>query len=632
MFKTAPQKPETKGKKPFSEAAATNTFRSMSLNITPTLKTIPFLEDVPKRALRAAGREARWFSLPAGWELFKAGETSNSIYFVLSGSLGAFRTMADGRSDFLGHIRAGEPVGEMALFEGGLDDDGDGIPENAPHTSSVYALRDAEILEISRKGFDRLIKAEPEILNAMIRLMLTRLREGRKPNRRNAPKVFALVATSPTIDLKLRARALKASLDKLGLKSRIIDETEGTDQPTGYFDHLEAENDVVMLVSSVGDTSWYRLSVRQADRIWVVGRADARPSHPLMPEDDSPAKSLKLIDVILLHHSGERRAAKPTEWLDAANAARIIHWEGMDGESCDRLTRIMAGRSVGLVLSGGGARAYAHIGVVKALREAGIPIDFVGGSSMGAVVAACVAMGWDDDEINQRIRKAFVDSNPLGDYVLPVVGLVRGKRVMTRLHEHFGDTEIGDLDIPFFAVSTNLTDGTYRVHRRGLLRQALRASISLPGILPPVVHEGEVLVDGAVLNNFPTNVMRELHRGVVIGSDVARAPEGLAAEDFEDPPSFFRWVWKHGFSSAPPIAGLLMRSATLSVDPTAGRELVDVLVVPDLRDIELRDWEAYEDAVQAGYEAAKKAIASGELIDFCYGPTAEIPSVRIDRV
>jgi len=154
----------------------------------------------------------------------------------------------------------------------------------------------------------------------------------------------------------------------------------------------------------------------------------------------------------------------------------------------------------------------------------------------------------------------------------------------------------------------------------------------LPGILPPVVHEGEVLVDGAVLNNFPTNVMRELHRGVVIGSDVARAPEGLAAEDFEDPPSFFRWVWKHGFSSAPPIAGLLMRSATLSVDPTAGRELVDVLVVPDLRDIELRDWEAYEDAVQAGYEAAKKAIASGELIDFCYGPTAEIPSVRIDRV
>ena len=604
----------------------------MSLNIAPTLKTIPFLEDVPKRALRAAGREARWFSLPAGWELFKAGDLSNSIYFVLSGSLGAFRTMPDGRSDFVGHIRAGEPVGEMALFEGGLDGDGDGVPENAPHTSSVYALRDAEILEISRAGFDKLVKAEPEILNAMIRLMLGRLREGRKPNRRNAPKVFALVATSPTIDLKLRARSLKASLDKFGLTVKIVDEKEGTDQPGGFFDNLEATNDVVILVSSVGDSSWYRLSVRQADRIWVVGRADARPSNPLMPEDSSPARSLKLIDVVLLHHGGERQAAKPSEWQDAANAARVLHWEGMDGGSCDRLARIMAGRSVGLVLSGGGARAYAHIGVVKALREANIPIDFVGGASMGAVVAGCVAMGWDDAEIDRRIRKAFVESNPLGDYTLPVVGMVRGKRVNNRLHEHFGEAEIGDLTIPFFAVSTNLTDGTYRVHRRGLLRHALRATISLPGILPPVVHEGEVLVDGAVLNNFPTNVMRELHRGVVVGSDVARAPEGLSAKDFADPPGFFRWVWKNGFSSAPPIAGLLMRSATLSIDPSAGRELVDVLVVPELRDIELRDWEAYDEAVEAGYQSARQAIASGELLGFCYGPQAAIPSVTIEKV
>ncbi|WP_300376599.1 patatin-like phospholipase family protein [Henriciella sp.] len=603
---------------------------AMSLNITPTLKTIPFLEDVPKRALRAAGREANWFSLPAGWELFKAGDISTSIYFVLSGSLGAFQKMGDGRSDFIGHIRAGEPVGEMALFEGTIDADGDGAPDNAPHTSSVYALRDAEILEISRAGFDRLIKAEPEILTAMVRLMLTRLREGRKPNKRNAPKVFAMVATSPTIDLRLRANSLKASLDKLGVKSRIIDEVEGTDQTGGFFDKLEADNDVVILISSIGDTSWYRLSVRQADRIWVVGRADARPSIPLMPEDDSPARSLKLIDVVLLHHSGERQAAKPVEWKDAAGAARLFHWEGMEGASCDRLARVMAGRSVGLVLSGGGARAYAHIGVVRALREAGIPIDFAGGSSMGAVVAACVAMGWNDDEIDARIRKAFVSSNPLSDYVLPVVGLVRGKRVNTRLREHFGDAEIGDLDIPFFAVSTNLTDGTYRVHRRGLMREALRATISLPGILPPVVYEGEVLVDGAVLNNFPTNVMRELHRGVVVGSDVSRAPEGLKAEDFTNPPGFFGWVFKHGFSSAPPIAGLLMRSATISVNPSAGRELVDVLVVPELRDIELRDWEAYEDAVKAGYDAAQKALASGELHKFCYGPKTEVPTVTVD--
>ncbi len=632
MFKPIKPPGLTKSSKAFSDGFGMNTFGDMSLDIAPTLKSIPFLGDVPKRALKAAGREARWFSLPAGWELFKTGDISSSIYFVLSGSLGAFSTTPDGRSEFIGHIRAGEPVGEMALFEGAIDEDGDGIADNAPHTSSVYALRDTEILEISRAGFDRIVKAEPEILNSMIRLMLTRLREGRKPNRRNAPKVFALVATSPTIDLGLRARALKASLDRLGLTSHIVGESEGDEKPARFFDDLEANNDVVILISSVGASSWYRLSIRQADRIWVVGRADARPSIPLMPPDNSPARSLKLIDVLLLHHGTEREVSRPGEWLDAAGAARIFHWRGMDDAACDRLARVMAGRSVGLVLSGGGARAYAHIGVVRAFREANIPIDFIGGASMGAVVAGCVAMGWDDEEIDQRIRKAFVETNPLGDYNLPVVGMVRGKRVNNRLHEHFGDAEISDLEVPFFAVSTNLTDGTYRIHRRGLLRKALRATISLPGILPPVVDDGEVLVDGAVLNNFPTDVMRELHRGIVVGSDVARAPEGLKADDFVNPPGFLSWVWRNGFSAAPPIAGLLMRSATISVNPIAGRELVDMLVLPELRDIELRDWEAYDEAVEAGYKAARAAIQSGKLHDFCYGPSNNIPSVQMEPV
>ena len=592
-------------------------FGGMSMDVVPALASIKFLADVPRRALKAAGKEARWFSVPAGWPLFRAGEMSDSIFFVLSGSFGAFKAMRDGRSEFMGHIRAGEPVGEMAMFMGGVDIDGDGMPDNVPHTSSVYALRDSEVLEISRKGFQRLSSAEPEILTAIIRLILSRLREGNQRNRRTAPKVFALVATSPSIDLALRAEALKKSLERLGVKSRIVEEEEGDEKPSAFFDTLEAENDVVILISTMGDNPWYRLSMRQADRIWVVARADAKPSYPLFPEENSPAQSLKLVDVLLLHHGAERKACRPADWLRAAGAARIFHWHQVAGEHCDRLARTIAGRSVGVVFSGGGARAYAHIGVVRAMRELGIPIDFAGGASMGAVVAGCVAMGWDDDEIDYRIRKGFVESNPLGDWNIPVVGMVKGHRVDARLKEHFGGAEIGDLELPFFAVSTNLTDGAYRVHRQGLLRHALRATIALPGILPPVIEEGEVLVDGAVLNNFPSDVMRELQRGFVVGCDVARAPEGLDASEFVDAPNFFGWVAKHGFSSAPPIAGLLMRSATVSVNPNAGRELVDVLVLPDLKDIELRDWKAYDEAVEAGYLAAKTALKESQLKEQC---------------
>jgi len=229
------------------------------------------------------------------------------------------------------------------------------------------------------------------------------------------------------------------------------------------------------------------------------------------------------------------------------------------------------------------------------------------------VVAACVAMGWDDAEIDRRIRKGFVETNPLGDFNLPVVALVSGKRVNKRLKEHFGDATIGDLEIPFFCVSTNLTDGVSHIHRRGYVRHALRASIALPGILPPIVNDGDVLVDGGVLNNFPVDAMKALHRGHIIGSDVSRTLRGFPADEFIAPPGFFGWVRKHGFSRTPPIASLLMRSATVGVPPSASKDLADIYVTPDIVNLELRDWEAYDSAVQAGYEATLKALDESPL-------------------
>ena len=590
-------------------------FRGMGFDITPRLKSIPFLKDVPGRAMRAAGKEARWFSIPAGRPLFLAGESADTMYFVISGTLGIFREGPHGKADFIGHIRSGEPAGEMSLFLGGIDLDGDGTPDDAPHTSSVYAIRDSEVVAISRKGWERMVRAEPELLESMIRVILTRLGRSEQRNASTAPKVFTLIATSPTIDLKLRARAIKQALTRLGRKAIVVDEAMGDEKPAAFFDELEQTHDVVILISAIGDNAWYRLSMRQADRIWVVGRADAHPSNPLMPDD--PARALKLVDIVLLHHNDERRGAKPAAWLAASNASRVFHWSRVEGQDCNRLARIMAGVSVGLILSGGGARAYSHIGVIRAMREMDIPIDFVGGASMGAVIAGCAAMGWSDEEIDWRIRKAFVETNPLGDYHLPVIAMVKGRRVNNRLQEHFGEIDIGDLPIPFFCTSTNLTTGNPRIHRTGLLRKALRATISLPGILPPVVDGRDVLVDGAVLNNFPAEVMRDLHRGLVVGSDVTRQPEGMDVEEFANPPGFFNWVFGHGFSSAPPIAGLLMRAATIRTTTLAGHDISDVLILPQLADVQLRDWKAYDETVEAGYVAARTTLENSKVREIC---------------
>jgi NTE family protein len=597
----------------FQTPTRTRKDRGMRIPPNPDLKTIPLLKDVSQRAMRSAGKEARWFSLPAGQPLFLAGEMADSIFFVVSGSLGAFGA----GNEFIGHIRPGEPVGEMALFLGGTDLNGDGVIENKPHTGSVYALRDSEVIALSRVGWNRLVKSEPELLEGMIRIILRRLGRSGKRDLAALPKVYTLLATSPTIDLRYRARALREELMKFGQKVAIIDEIQGDEKPAGFFDELEHNNDTVILIAAIGDSSWFRLATRQADRIWVLARGDARPSVPLMPEETSPAQRLKLVDVLLLHPGTERRAANPEDWRAAAGAQRLLHWYGDDRQDAMRLARVMAGRSVGLVLSGGGARAYSHIGAIRAIREKGIPIDFAGGSSMGAVIAACLAMGWDDNEIDRRIRKAFVESSPLGDYTLPVVGMVKGKRVNARLQEHFGETDISDLKIPFYALSTNLTSGHVHIHRSGSLRQALRATISLPGILPPVVEGDDILVDGGVLDNFPVETMRDTHQGFVIGSDVSGQPEGLNREEFARPLNFFQWVARNGFSQPPPIAGLLMRAATVRNDPRLGRDLADVVILPDLPGIELRDWTAYDDAVEAGYVAAKAALETSDIPALC---------------
>jgi NTE family protein len=568
----------------------------------PSLAEFHFLDAAPRDVILAMDAMAEWFSLPAGWSLLEAGEPPEGVYFLVSGSLAAFRPVDRGGHQLLGYIRPGEPVGEMAMIA------------REPHSASVFAMRDSELLRLPPAAFELLIHAHPAMMEHIARLMLTRARANNKPSPRADPKVYAFISTSPTIDVKLRAKTLQDALKRLGCSAVIITEddqraftSEGMN--SAWFDALERKNDAVFLLSPIADTLWFRTCIRQADRIWYFARADARPSVPLLPpEEPSPARQFRLVDVILLHHGMDRKAATTDEWRVACEAARLFHWRGVADEDAARLARIIARNSVGLVLSGGGARAYAHIGVVRALREAGLPFDIIGGTSMGGIIAACAAMGWDDNEIETRIRKAFVESNPLGDYVLPVVGLVRGRRVEDRLLENFGETLIEDLTTPFFTVSTNLVAGDIHVHRAGLLRQALRASISLPGILPPVVNgDHELLVDGAVLRNFPVDVLKDMHRGPIIGVDVARR-DGIDLEDFRDPPGFFGWIAAHGLQAPPPIASLLMRAATLAIDPWEGRSGADLLIAPEMPDIDMRDWKRFDEAVTAGYEAAVAAL------------------------
>lgn len=562
----------------------------------PSLANLPLLKGASKKALKDAEAATRWFSLPGGKLLFDVGDPAEDAYFLVAGALVAHRPSPRGHGevDIVGHIRPGEPVGEMAMLT------------DERHTTAVSALRDSELLALSRRDFYRLARAHPEFYEGLSRLILVRSRAARAARERAAPKVFAMLATSPSIDLRGRASALKEKLSRIGKRCIVVEEGEGDDKPTGWFDSLEQESDVVILCSRVADSHWFRVCLRQADRLWVLARRDARPSRPmpLALDPEAPARRFRLVDMVILQE-GAASGASALEWIEETSAARILYW-GSEADA-GRLARVMAGLTAGVVLSGGGARAYAHIGAIRAMREEGVPLDFVGGTSMGAIVGAGVALGWSDGEIYARVHEAFVRSNPLGDFRLPVVALAAGERVDSRLAAHFGETRIEDLHTPFFAVSSNLTTGAVRVHRTGLVREALRASSALPGILPPVVESGEVYVDGAVLDNFPVDIMSSMQRGPVIGVDVARDGT-LDPADFIDPPGFVGWVRKYGIHTPPPIASLLIRAATVNIKH--GRDAVDLLILPEMADVEVRNWRMFDEAIDAGYAAAKTALAS----------------------
>ncbi|HEX3407942.1 MAG TPA: patatin-like phospholipase family protein, partial [Caulobacteraceae bacterium] len=402
---------------------------------------------------------------------------------------------------------------------------------------------------------------------------------------------------------------LATRIGRLGYRVTVVG-SEALLAPTEWFSNVERDHDFVLYVAEAEEISWKSLVGRQGDRLFRVAHCTDRPP-PALPESVvEPLQAQQLVDLVLLHPPGVAAPSGSEDWVATMQPARLFHVREGSEADADRLARVLTGQSVGLVLSGGGARAYAHIGAVRALHERGVPIDFVGGVSMGAIIAAGIAMGWDDPELEMRIRRAFVDSSPLDDVALPLVAMTRGDKVRERLAEHFGDRCIADLWLPFFCVSTNLTTGVYQLHKSGLVREALRASISLPGVLPPVTSGSDVLVDGAVLKNYPADVMRAIQLGPIVGVDVGRG-RSIEAKDVQAE-SVWRWLRSGDWRRGPPIVSVLMRSATVRGGPELAQShaVTDVLILPDVDDIEIRDWKAFDPAVTAGYLAATLAFDS----------------------
>jgi NTE family protein/lysophospholipid hydrolase len=270
---------------------------------------------------------------------------------------------------------------------------------------------------------------------------------------------------------------------------------------------------------------------------------------------------------------------------------------------------------VGLVLGGGGARGFAHIGVLRAMEEAGIPVDAIGGTSMGAGIAAHHALGLRADEVKTSNRRIFLELKPHHDFTLPVFSFVGARKAEEAGWKVYGTTEIEDLWIPYFCVSSDLSSAEMVVHRRGLLWKAALASASLPAFTTPVLHEGHLLVDGALLNNLPSDVMRRLGPGVVIASEVSVEEDDAFCCD-RIPTSWEalkgRWWGKKGEKRFPSLMEVVLRASLLH---STWRERMavqeaDLCLRPPVEAFGLLDFERLDDLVAIGYDYAREALAA----------------------
>jgi len=569
-------------------------------DLRSVIAALPLFQGLDADILTAIAAEVEWISLPGGSTLFEAGEPSDAMYVVLSGCLGVYLAPGTDRRRFVSRVVSGDTAGEMGLVSG------------RPRSGTVVALRDTEIARLSRDAFDRVFRRHPEAMLRIAQITVDRLESNQQRARGRAPgaRTFAILPQSMDVDAAGFASELVKSLSRLG-RAELVWSVRGADHTSHWFSAVEASNDFVVYVGDVALNKWSSLCVRQSDALMLLARADSPVGEwPMLAGQRGSNTAPQRAELVLLH-DGPIAPGAAARWLESQPG--VPHHHVTSPADIARIARLVTGQAVGVVFSGGGARGFAHIGIVKALREAGIPTDIVGGTSMGAIMGGGVALQWSIEEMTERFRRSFVDVNPLRDYTLPVFSLVTGRKVSTLLRREFGDVTIEDLPLPYFCVSSNLTTGHSDVHRRGTLWRWLRASVAIPGVLPPVMNNGEVLVDGGTMNNLPVDAMRELGRGPVIGCDVggSRAFTGHAPEmDVPSPwdvvgwlrrnrtrPNIFRILWR---------AGMVNSAATSS----AHREKTDLLLQPPLTQIDMLNWQQFDNAITLGYDYTIRTLAA----------------------
>jgi predicted acylesterase/phospholipase RssA len=484
--------------------------------------------------------------------------------------------------------------------------------------------------------------ADGKALKAISAAAIQRLRptQAGRPARSAATSV-AVISLDPGIGLGALARRLGRRLEAWGSVARVgalsIDRVQGPgtadlelDDPrqgavVAWLDQVHAAHDTVIYHAAAdeGLTAWVRRCARQADRVFVLVRADDVGREAVRSRlRELRAASGRSLDLVLVRHALATPAAGP--WLEDG-VVGAHHWLRLGDESdIRRLARVMAKRSVGVVLSGGGAKGFAHLGVLRALDVAGVPVDAAGGTSIGAVMAGAAAFGWETAAREAKAIANFAETRFLIGLTLPVVALSSGRRLtgLLRHPDNFGERAIEDLPRPFFCVSTNLSSGRPVVHRQGPLWWAVRASISIPGVLPPVWSDGDLLADGGIVDDVPVDIMGAGLADRIVAVDLQPAEDGPHPAEFSPTASGWRLLADRmrgrGRQRVPSALQVVGRASTIGMAHSqrlaADSDAADLWLRPPTASVRALDFKNAPSLIEPAYRYACELLERSPIL------------------
>lgn len=545
----------------------------------------------------------------SGTQIISEGQLTNSMFVLISGRLRVSRQSMDGDILLYNEILPGECVGELGVI----------LHQN--RTADITTLRKSVLGILSQKEFENLLKKYPlEINRTFSQAIYNHLRHTRRVKEQKRAHSFIVVPLSADVNVSKVTQNITNAFSLMGLAEHVILDQTSSDKRINI-DLLETDNDFLVYQAEAEPSRQTLDSYQYADQILFVSNSGSSKELSAIEKHLANEPGFKLMrkHLIVLHNSKTSFCDDKLEWQKTRDVERVYP-ACLDGLSdYQRIARFLVSKAVGVVLGGGGARGFAHLGALRAFEEANIPVDLLGGNSMGALIGACYAFGIPLKEIHHEILRFTKGAIKLD---LPIVSILSGKNFEKAMLEIFGDTQIQSLWLSYFASACNLSKANTTVLDSGSLRQAILASNSPAGLLPPVIHSGQLLVDGSILENVPVQAMRkrlgtqleQRHgNGTIIAIDVD-VKENFIVDD--DITSLEKWnVIKSNFSSrSPKLPGLkdiLLRSSLIGGLAQRRRTIstADYYLEPPVSHFPITAYKNAEEIITIGYQYTIEKIA-----------------------